>query len=212
MWQYEIFKNYEADAWFERNKEALKPRDDLIIQLIDMYGILDEHKKVLEVGSANGYRLERIRQKYGCKVVAVEPSKKAVEDGRKNYPQVEFYNVTAEELSFKELFDVVILNSVFHWIDRRNLLKVCSLVDEALRRRGYLIIGDFQTPKPMKNPYHHLKEEVFTYKQRYKDIFLSTYSYLELATICYNHDTKSFKDINLNNLFCVSLLKKEEIY
>lgn len=212
MGQYEVFKNYEGDAWFERNKEALTPRDDLIIRLIDMYGILDEHKKVLEVGSANGYRLERIRQKYGCKVVAVEPSKKAVEDGRKNYPQVEFYNITAEELSFKELFDVVILNGVFDWIDRKNLLKVCSLVDEALRRGGYLIIGDFQTPKPMKNPYHHLKEEVFTYKQSYKDIFLSTYSYLELATICYNHDTKSFKDINLNNLFCVSLLKKEEIY
>lgn len=212
MGQWEIFKNYEGDNWYERNKQTLKPKQDLIYWLLDTYEVLKESSAVLEVGASNGYRLEHIRQRYGCKVVAVEPSKKAVEEGKRLYPNVEFYNITAEEMDFKEAFDLVIMNGVFCWIERTNLLKVCHLLDQALKNGGYLIIGDFQTPKPIKNPYHHLKEEVYTYKQGYKNIFLSTYSYLELANLCYNHDTKEFKNITLQNIFCVSLLRKEEVY
>jgi len=213
MRQDEVFKNFEADRWYERNKEGLKPGNDLIVWLIDTYGLVHQDSAVLEVGASNGFRLERIREKYGCKVFAVEPSKKAVEDGKASFPEVEFYNITAEEIEFEADFELIIINSVFHWIDRKNLFTVFSKLDRALKDGGHLIIGDFQIPIPFKNPYHHLKNvEVYTYKQAYKEIFLSSKLYIELATICYNHDTKDFRNINLKNMFCVSLLKKQELY
>ncbi|MFN3599033.1 MAG: class I SAM-dependent methyltransferase [Aquificaceae bacterium] len=124
MGQWDIFKNYEGDNWYERNKEALKPKQDLITWLLDSYGILREGSAVLEVGASNGYRLEYIRQRYGCRAVAVGPSKRAVEEGKNSYPHIEFYNISAEEMDFKEVFDLVIINSVFHWIERANLLEV----------------------------------------------------------------------------------------
>lgn len=213
MRQFEVFKSFEADRWYERNREGLKPKDDLTIWLIENYGILTKASRVLEVGASNGYRLAKIQERFGCEVFAVEPSKNAVEDGKKEFPKVNFYNITAEEMDFEKEFDLIIVNSVFHWIDRSTLLRVVSNIDRALKYGEYLIVGDFQPPMPLKNPYHHIKEyEIFTYKQAYKEIFLSSGLYFELATLCYNHDTKDFKDIDLKNLFCISLLRKQEIY
>lgn len=213
MKQYEIFKGFEADNWYERNRKALEPSDDLIVWLIDTYRLLDSNKSVLEVGASNGFRLERLREKYGCRAVAVEPSQKAVQEGKEKFPQIEFYNITAEEMDFEREFDLVILNGVFCWIDRTTLSLVVSKIDRILKEEGHLILGDFQTPFYLKNPYHHLKDvEVYTYKQSYKELFLSSGLYLELAHLCYNHDTKDFKNVNLKNLFCISLLRKQELY
>ncbi len=212
MKQLEVFKKYEADRWYERNKESLKPKDDIVIWLLENYGVLKAESSVLEVGASNGWRLARIYEKYKCKAVAVEPSKKAVEEGKKVFPFIEFYNIALEEMDFENSFNVVIVNSVLHWIDRKNLLHAIARIDRALKEEGYLVIGDFQMPIFIKNPYHHTQEELYTYKQAYKELFLSSGLYVELATLCYNHDTKEFKEIDLKNLFCVSLLKKQEIY
>lgn len=212
MGQFEIFKKYESDQWFERNKELLKPMEDIVIQLLDLYDLLDKNSKVLEVGASNGYRLAKLHEKYGCICSAVEPLKKAVKDGIDKFPFIKFYQITAEEMDFNDEFDLVIVNSVMHWIDRKNLFKAVTNIDKALKMGGYLVIGDFQLPFFVKNPYHHIKDEVYTYKQPYKNIFLTSGSYLELASICYNHDTKSFKNIDFKNFFCVSLLKKQELY
>lgn len=212
MKHFEVFKNYEADRWYERNKESLKPKDDLVIWLLENYGVLKAESSVLEVGASNGWRLARIYEKYQCRVVAVEPSKKAVEEGKRAFPFIEFYNLTVEEASFEEDFDVVIVNSVLHWIDRKNLFQAIANINRALKEGGYLLIGDFQLPAFIKNPYHHTQEELYTYKQAYKELFISSGLYMELATLCYNHDTKDFSNINLKNLFCVSLLRKQDMY
>lgn len=213
MNQEQIFKEFESDKWYLRNRENLKPKDDLVTFLIELYQLIDFNSKVLEIGASNGYRLAKIYEKYKCEVVAVEPSKKAVEEGCKEFPYIKFLNITAEDVDFSEDYDLIIVNSVLHWIDRKNLLKVIHNIDKALKYGGYLIIGDFQLPFPIKNRYHHIEKfEVFTYKLRYKEIFISTGFYYELANLCYNHDTKDFNDINLKNLFSLSLLKKENIY
>ncbi|MEW6116937.1 MAG: class I SAM-dependent methyltransferase [Nitrospirota bacterium] len=213
MEQDEIFECYEGDRWFERNSGLLTPHDDYVIFLLELYGILSPDVKVLEVGAANGYRLARIYEKYGCEVHAVEPSKKAVEDGKTRFPYMHFYPRALKDIDFDEMFDIVIVQSVFHWIDRKNLLLSASNIDRSLRAGGKLVIGDFQTPFPVKRRYHHIEDrEVYTYKLRYKDIFLSTGSYIELSAIAINHDEKSFKNITLGNVFVLSLLSKEGIY
>lgn len=215
MEQDKIFEEFEGDNWFKRNVTALNPHDDYVIYLLELYGLLSSDKKVLEVGAANGYRLARIHDKYGCEVYAVEPSKKAVEDGKKRFPFVKFYQSSAKEINFKEMFDIVVINSVFHWIDRKNLLLSVAKIDRSLKVGGALLIGDFQTPFPIKRRYHHIKDsEVFTYKLRYKEIFLSTGLYSELSNLTVNHDEKNMEGITITiyNMFVLSLLKKESMY
>ena len=212
--QDEIFKKEEADRWFERNKESLVPKEDLIIKIIRDYRLLDKASKVLEVGSSNGFRLAKIHEEFGSKVFAIEPSKKAVEDGKSKWDFITFYQSTIAEFEENKHFlgfDLIIVNSVFHWIDRSSLLLSIAKVDRMLKWGGHLILGDFQTPIPIKRKYHH-REGVFTYKQLYKEILTSSCMYVELFSMAFNHDTKSLSEIDMNTFFSISLLRKEELY
>src|SRR3989344_2198184 len=109
-------------------------------------------KKVLEIGASNGWRLAAIRNLYKSKCLAVEPSLAAIQDGRKLYPKVAFRQgvVSALPVGNKEKFDLVIIHYVFHWVDRKNLLKSVAEIDRVLADGGYLIITDFLPNKPMK--------------------------------------------------------------
>ncbi len=218
--QDNIFLSFEGDRWFERNKEKLIPKeDDLVIKILREYGLLSRDKKVIELGASNGYRLAKIHEIYGCEVHAVEPSPEAVEDGRKKFPFIKFYrtiikDIEVEKENLEEYFDIAIVFSVLHWIDRKNLLISIAKIDELIKDGGFLIIGDFQTPFPIKREYHHIKEdEVYTFKLRYKDIFLATGMYLEMASFSFNHDNKKLGDVDdLNVLYQISLLKKTSLY
>lgn len=216
MKQDEVFQQFEADNYFLRNqgKSALEPKDDIVTYILDLYHLVNSNSSVLEVGAANGYRLAQLHQKTGCKVYGVEPSAVAVADAKQRFPFIEFSCTTAAEMEFSQQFDILILHGVFCWIDRTTLLNSIFKIDQYLKYGGYLIVGDFQLPYFVKNKYHHLQnQQVFTYKQRYKELFLQTGGYLELCYLCYNHDQMmSFKDINLSNMFCVSLLRKEDLY
>ena len=102
--QDDIFKKEEADRWFERNKESLVPKEDLIIKIIRDYRLLDKASKVLEVGSSNGFRLAKIHEEFGSKVFAIEPSKKAVEDGKSKWDFITFYQSTIAEFDESKHF------------------------------------------------------------------------------------------------------------
>ena len=212
--QDEIFKKEEGDRWFERNKEKLIPKEDLIIKIIRDYKLINESSKVLEVGASNGYRLAKIHEEFGSTVFAIEPSKEAVDDGKSKWSFITFYQSTLAELEDKEhlfSFDLIIVNSVFHWIDRSSLLLSVAKIDRLLKWGGHLIVGDFQIPLSIKRNYHH-KAGVFTFKQPYKDIFTASRIYIELANVSFNHDNGEFTGIDFDNLFSISLLRKQETY
>jgi len=214
MNQDQVFQQFEADNYFQRNRNTSKPKDDIVTYILDLYDLVNPNSSVLEVGAANGYRLAQLHQKIGCKVHGVEPSPAAVADAQKQFPFIKFSCATAAEMSLQEKFDIIIIHGVFCWIDRTTLLTSVAKIDEHLKSSGHLIIGDFQLPYFAKNKYHHLTDrQVFTYKQKYKELFLQTGNYLELCYLCYNHDKMmNFKDINLSNMFCVSLLRKADLY
>ena len=207
------FLNFEGNNWFERNRDFLKTEQDLVLTLIKLYNLKPKH--VLEVGAANGYRLAEIYRALGSKVYAVEPSIKAIKDGTKKWPFINFQRSTAATMNYKKnFFDMVIVNSVFHWIDRDTLLRSIAKIDEVLGWGGDIIIGDFQTPCFIKRRYHHIKnKKIFTYKVDYKKIFLSTGFYKEIVTLSRNHDKKILTDkTTLDNYFSISLLRKEDLY
>jgi SAM-dependent methyltransferase len=176
--QDEIFTSSEADQWFERNKHVLGQLDpsDVPLRLVELYSLAP--KTVLEVGAANGYRVAEIGRRTGARAVAIEPSAKAIEDGRTRFPQVEFHQGQARELPVQGSFDLVIVHFVLHWIDRRNLLRCVAEIDRVVADGGYLVIGDFHPWHATSNKYHHLPDEnVMTFKQDYAQLFVASELY-----------------------------------
>jgi len=190
--QDQVFADFEGDKWFERNMDALErfdPEADFPLRLIELYYL--RPGSVLEVGAANGYRLAAISERYGARVVAVEPSVEAILDGESRFPCVEFVR-GASAIPLQELFDLIIVNFVFHWIDRDNLLRSIAGIDRLLVDGDFLIIGDFFPSNLTKVRYHHLAEqEVYTFKQNYAATFLASGLYHPVCFITGDHSSKT---------------------
>ena len=213
--QDDVFFASEGNRWFNRNKTVLSqrgPEDDKILSLLKMYSV--KPGRVLEVGASNGYRLFYLHEEDKCEVYGVEPSEEAIHSGQNTYPCINFQRATAESMKYDDhFFNMVLINFVLHWIDRDSLLPSCANIDKVLQWGGYLVIGDFQIPYFLKRRYHHIKDQdLFTYKMPYKNIFLSTGFYKEIATVSYNHDLHTFSDsTSIQNYASVTLLKKEDL-
>lgn len=189
MDQDQIFAASEADAWFERNKAALsafRPEDDLPLRALALYDV--RPRRALEVGASVGARLAHLAEKRGAKAVAVEPSGKAIAEGRAKFPKVEFIQAGAKSIPLQETFDLVIINYVFHWMDRGGLMRSASELDRLLADQGFLLIGDFFPSNRLKVDYHHRTDQkMFTYKQNYADLFLSTGLYRPVCLLTGGH-------------------------
>jgi SAM-dependent methyltransferase len=191
--------------------------NDPPLKLLDLLNL--KPKKILEIGAANGYRLAEMLRRYDQGTyVAIEPSQKAITDGQKRYPFIEFRRGLMDNLPLQEneVFDLVVVHFVFEWISRNTLLKSVAETDRAIADGGYLILGGFLPDTQTKVKYHHLPDrEVFTYKQNYANIFLSSGMYTPIAQLTFNHDTNSFNpSIESENRSVCSILKKakENLY
>lgn len=170
--------------WFERNRAALDqadPQTDLILRLADLYEL--KPRSVLEIGASNGFRLAVFAAR-GSRAVGVEPSEKAILDGRARFPGVELRQGLVEDVPVDERFDLVIVNFVFHWIDRASILGAIAEVDRTVADGGYLFIGDFLPSNLVKRQYHHLPgQDLYTFKQDYAAIFTASGLYHRIALL-----------------------------
>ncbi|MDP3784901.1 MAG: class I SAM-dependent methyltransferase [bacterium] len=214
MIQDDIFKKGEGDRWFLRNAAFLQSREALWVDIpLKLIGKLKpKPKEVLEIGASNGFRLAEIQKRHKSRVTALEPSARAIADGKKLFPKVKFIKGLSKSLPFPEgRFDLVIVFFVFHWLDRSSLLKTVSEIDRVLKNEGHLILGDFLPSSPARIRYHHLKnKKVFTYVQNYSDIFLASNLYSLRRLIVANHRTRKItKRVPANRRMGIFLLKKE---
>lgn len=211
-----IWKDFEGDNWFKRNKSYLEKKDlskDPIVKLIDLYDF--KPTSIIDIGSSNGYRLKYLKDKYDSITnFAVDPSKEAIKDGISKYPDLNFINCLGEDLKIEEKFDLVIVNFVFHWVYRDNLFKFLYNIDSMIKENGFLIIGDFGVDSFIKREYSHLQESQFnTWKQSYDNIFISSGRYIEVAKLRFNHDSATITtNFDINNVGTISLLKKMDKY
>ncbi|MBL8022473.1 MAG: class I SAM-dependent methyltransferase [Leptospirales bacterium] len=212
MSQDQIFATSESDQWFTRNRAVLDTghlERDLPLKLFDMYQL--RPASVLEIGSANGYRLEAIRTRCNCEVTGVEPSSQAIADGQSRYPAIKFIHSTAAAIPIIEkTFDLVIVNFVLHWIDRSTLMRSIAEIDRLLADGGHLILGDFSPETPGRVGYRHLPDgQVYTFKQQYDSIFIASGLYHLVARLTGNVETKQLDpDVDGGKRMGVSLLKK----
>lgn len=213
--QKKAFLEYEADKWFERNRDYLfkyTPDKDHVISLILKYHL--SAQRVLEIGCSAGYRLNAIHEKFlQCEVYGIEPSSFAIDYGKKKYINVNFIQGTADNMSTFEdnSFNLVIVGFVFYVVDRELVIRTIAEIDRILKDNGHLIIIDFCSAAPVKRNYHHIsKFEAFSFKQNYEQAFTSTCLYNLLDKSSFHHEsTLPDATSDIQELFSISLLRKE---
>ena len=209
--QDRVFSHSEGNRWFDRNKEALKrfdPSKDFALRLLDMYHL--HPRRVLEIGAANGVRLAAITGRYGVRAVAVEPSAKAIADGKRRFPSIKYVRASAARIPLRESFDLIILNFVLHWVDRTSLLRSVAEIDRLLDDKGYLMIGDFLPVNLMRVRYHHIRSQhVYTYKQNYAAVFIASGLYHMVGLLSGDHGSRACQPmVDENERFGTWLLQK----
>ncbi len=125
-----------------------------------------ENGSILDLGCGPGNNLFQLFTRYGAqRGVGTEPSPEAVSILTEAYPELEFYESTTDTLPFSTgEFDLILLRSVLHWVDRNYLLQT---IGEAIRVTArYLIISDFSPSLPYSTEYRH-QPEYRTFKVDY---------------------------------------------
>lgn len=163
--------------WFQRNVEQSCqpiPPDSAVLSLLTTCR-LTEAGALLDVGGGSGRTAAGFMNVYpGWMAMVVEPSGKAIDAGRRTFPQLSFTQRSMTEPmplpEGREGYDVVICSAVLHWCDRSLLSRTIANVDTALLDGGFLVIKDFDAPFPRANAYTH-REGLWTYKQDYVACF-----------------------------------------
>lgn len=98
-------------------------------------------KKLLDVGCASGWLVSQISSRYpDLECFGVDVYKRAIEYGKKTYPQISFSHADAHRLPFeKNYFDVVICTEVLeHVVDPQKIMKEIKRV---VKPSGIVIIS-----------------------------------------------------------------------
>jgi SAM-dependent methyltransferase len=97
-------QSMSADAGMQKRLEKQRWRAERIRQLLEPHRCLNSSAVVLDVGAAFGVTLHTLRERYGCQVLAVEPSQIARDYGSSelNVPYVGRY---MEDLFEPQAFD-----------------------------------------------------------------------------------------------------------
>jgi ubiquinone/menaquinone biosynthesis C-methylase UbiE len=186
--QKDIFLQGEGDAWFERNRAAIKQREfdqfhDPVVAAVQrcMSCVPVQQGKLLEVGCGEGGRLQWIEQNLGVECHGLDPSEKAVAAacGR----GIHAIQGTAEQLPFNDHeFDFVVFGFCLYLCDRDDLFKIAQEAHRVLKPEAWLLIHDFFSRAPSSRMYHH-RNGVNSYKMDYRSLFAWHPSYE-----CFSHD------------------------
>ncbi len=173
--QRDAFLNGEGDAWFDRNQHVLdtdierRAKGDQIIAAVQRSGF--KPRKILEVGASNGWRLGVLQKLTGAESIGLDPSQRAVEAARDRYPDIVMHRGTADALPCGDGdVDLLILGFCLYVCDRADLFRIAAECDRVLAEGGWLMIFDFHTTIPFRNPYAHLPG-MFAYKMQYDNMF-----------------------------------------
>ena len=160
--QKEIFLASEADAWFERNREAVARQDltqDPICRAVMEFAALSNTNgaplSILEVGCGEGLRLSWLATRLGAQVHGIEPSAKAVAAARER--GVDARRGTADSLPFAGAsFDIVLFGFCLYLCDPEDLFRIAAEADRVLKAPSWLVVHDFFARTHASRPYHHM--------------------------------------------------------
>jgi ubiquinone/menaquinone biosynthesis C-methylase UbiE len=211
--QKEIFLKSEADAWFERNHQAILSREfnDKSPIISELRSCLDSFPQgggqcLLEIGCGEAKRLNYIENHLGIKCFGIEPSFKAVEHAVKN--GINVTQGTADKLNFESnKFDFVVFGFCLYLCDRDDLFLIASEADRVLKNEGWVLIHDFFSKMPQQRDYHHLSG-IHSFKMDYRKLFDWHPSYTCYSQNINHHGDISFTD-DPNQWVATSVLRKK---
>lgn len=203
--QKEIFLKSEGNQWYGRNDQVDRSEGDRIVEAITRLDL--KPTSILEIGCADGSRLDFLSKKYSSKCYGIEPSEKAVEAAAKKYPAVEVTQGTADKLPYQQKFDLIILGFCLYLCDRNDLFHIAAEVDRVLKDKGHLVVCDFYPHFPYQNIYHHC-EDVFTFKMDYTQMFTWNPAYSSVYHFVYDHFGET-SNVHPNEKIAVSALEKD---
>lgn len=191
MSQKQIFLDGEGDKWFSRNSQSFS-NNDPVLESIKKLKI--NYKSVLEIGCSNGFRLNYLDKK-GVELYGIDPSLKAINNGKKNFKNLKLTQATADILNFEDnKFDLLIFGFCLYLVDSDDLFKVSSEANRVLKNNGHLIIYDFEPSNEYFKDYHH-KKGVLTHKMDYSKMFTWSRVYVHRYKQIFNHN-KIVNDIH----------------
>lgn len=174
--QRDVFLASEGNAYFSRNDHAHDPGGDPVLRAMDAMQL--KPADVLEIGCADGWRLEAMRARGIRNCTGLDPSGEAVAAGRQRFPQLRLEQGTADSLPFAAAaFDVIVFGFCLYLVDRADLFRVVSEADRTLREGGSVLIYDFDPPAPCRNPYRH-RPGIYSYKMSYEKLFCANPAYV----------------------------------
>jgi SAM-dependent methyltransferase len=205
--QKRAFAAGEGDHWFIRNADRMAANAERDPLLRELQQALVSPTTVLEVGCSNGWRLEALRQVCGSAGFGVDPSAKAISDGRAAFPHLTLQTGTADSLPFENgRFDLVILGFCLYLCDRADLFRIAAEVDRVLADQGHLAILDFFSEIPYRNPYQH-REGISAFKMDYAAMFAWNPAFRRLRQVMFSHSGGIATD--RDDIVAVSLLQKD---
>ena len=200
------FRADDADAWFARNRAALDHQrlnaaTDPVIQALKPLA----PPSVLEVGCANGWRLDAIRSSWSAYVHGIDPSPEAVRDGvdRFGLPLV---TGNADSLPWMaNSFDCIVFGFCLYLCDRSDLFQIAQEADRILAPGGYLVVYDFYSPNARSRPYVH-REGLRTHKMDHAQLWAWHPGYERIVDRLCAHEGRDPADPE--ETLAVTILKK----
>jgi ubiquinone/menaquinone biosynthesis C-methylase UbiE len=153
--QSDKFLEGAADEYYGRNKNDFGKTGDLVTPLLTKAAGLGLYpRRILEVGCANGWRLELLQAQYQCEVWGIDPSKEAIRDAKALHPRNENFHFdvgTADKMPYDDFsFDLVIVGFCMWLIEPWQWLRVVAETDRVLMMGGGLVVHDYMSPMPMR--------------------------------------------------------------
>jgi ubiquinone/menaquinone biosynthesis C-methylase UbiE len=210
MKQKDVFLESEGNAWLERNTgdaaTAIAESDPLLVEILNLRPPPGRASKVLEIGCADGARLQRLAETFGCACYGLEPSAHAVEVARAR--GIEACQGTAEQLPYADQsFEMVMFGFCLYLCDREDLFRIACEADRVLQSPGWLLIHDFYSPAPSKREYHH-RAGLFSHKMDYRTLFTWHPAYVTYSHRVRDHAHGGYTDA-AQEWVATSVLRKQ---
>src|SRR5690242_20007005 len=135
--QRDMFLADEGDAYYGRN--ASQSVADLRPLVSSLRSLAIAPKRILEIGCSNGRALEMLKAEFGSQCHGIDPSREAVEAGRKRVSGIELAVGTADKLEFPDgFFDLVIFGFCLYLCDPQDHFRIATEADRVVRDGGFI--------------------------------------------------------------------------
>jgi SAM-dependent methyltransferase len=146
--QTERFLGGVGDDYYIRNRNDFgKKERDPILTMMDAVDV--KPTSVLEIGCANGWRLKKIKERYGCHVRGIDPSAMAIQDGQKDLGD-DIQVGVGQRIPFADgSFDVVIFGYFLFLCEPDSWFQIIAEANRVLADKGHIIHYDYISARPL---------------------------------------------------------------